>query len=101
MRPSPAARRDLRRALVVNAATKPANVLVAASVALAGLMLAVPWLLPLAVICWLALVVQTFLDSDEATRVGERARLSARRAPPRTPAPELATPLRPAGRRGA
>jgi hypothetical protein len=96
----PATRRDLRRALAVNAATKPANVLVAASIALAGLLLAVPWLLGVAVVCWLALVVQTFFDSDEATRVGERARL-ARRGPelprPRAFAPEIASRLQAAG----
>ncbi|MDA0160720.1 hypothetical protein OM076_10625 [Solirubrobacter ginsenosidimutans] len=90
----PATRRDLRRALVVNAATKPANVLVATSIALAGLVLAVPWLLLVAIVCWLALVVQTFFDDDEATRVGERARLSAPRAPLRPLSPEIAARLR-------
>jgi hypothetical protein len=96
----PVSRHDLRRALVLNAATKPANVLAAAGIALAGLLLAVPWLLLVAAVCWLALVVQTFCDENEATRVGERARLS-RRAPepprPRTFTPEIAARLQAAG----
>jgi hypothetical protein len=97
----PCTRRDLRRALVVNALTKPANVLAPASVMLATILLGAPWLVPVAVVCWLALVAQTFFDEREATRVGERARLSRPRAvayelprPPTFAALEIAARVR-------
>jgi hypothetical protein len=85
----PVTRRELRCALVVNAATKPANVLVPVVVAMAGLLLAVVWLIPVALVCWLAMSVQTFLDEGEAERVGERLR--AIRRPPVPPQPRAET----------
>ena len=76
----PVSRCELRHALVLNAATKPVNVLVPAGVVVATLLLQVPWLALVALVCWVALVVTTFFDEDEAWAVGERAR-AARRGP--------------------
>jgi len=67
-------RKDLTRVLVVNAMTKPVNVTIPAAVLTAGLLLAVPWLIPVALVCWLALVVMTFFDEREAELAGRRAR---------------------------
>ena len=74
----PVRRSDLRRALVVNAATKPLNVAVPAAVLVAGLLLGTWWLLPVAVVVFLTLAVMTFFDEDEAQAVGERAYASDR-----------------------
>ena len=65
-------RKDLTRVLVVNAMTKPVNVTIPAAVLTAGLLLAVPWLIPVALVCWLALVVVTFFDEREAESAGRR-----------------------------
>src|SRR4051794_35088751 len=75
-------RKDLSRALAVNAMTKPVNVVIPASVLTAGLLLAVPWLIPVALVCWLALVAVTFFDEREAKATGERARAAIRHEPP-------------------
>jgi hypothetical protein len=75
-------RKDLSRALAVNAMTKPVNVVIPASVLTAGLLLAVPWLIPVALVCWLALVAVTFFDEREAKAAGERARAAIRHEPP-------------------
>jgi hypothetical protein len=83
----PATRRELQRALALNAATKPVNVVVPAAVVVAGLLAGATWLLAVAFVTWLALLVATFFDEREARAVGERAR-AARRAP----APELTAP---------
>jgi hypothetical protein len=96
----PVSRPELRRALVINAATKPANVLVPAGVAMAGLLLAVVWLVPVALACWLAMSVQTFLDEGEAERVGARLRavrpapVARELAPAPRFAPEIAARVR-------
>jgi hypothetical protein len=90
----PDTREDLRRALVVNALTKPLNVLVPALVVVAGSLLGAGWLVAVALLCWLGLALVTFLDEDEAGRVGRRRRAAARAAGepaaaaagPRTPA---------------
>jgi hypothetical protein len=66
-------RRVLARELVVNAATKPLNVLVPAAVAAAGFLLHALWLLPFAIVIYLAMVVATFFDGNEAERVGHQA----------------------------
>src|SRR4051812_47918357 len=92
-------RNDLTRALAVNAMTKPVNVVIPASVLAAGLLLAVPWLIPVALVCWLALVVMTFLDEQEAHLVGDRLRAVARpvlapRAPTGVFTPEIAARVR-------
>jgi hypothetical protein len=56
---------------------------------MAGLLLAVVWLVPVALVCWLAMSVQTFLDEGEAEQVGERLR--AIRRPPVPPKPPAET----------
>jgi hypothetical protein len=93
-------RKDLTRVLVVNAMTKPVNVTIPAAVLSAGLLLAVPWLIPVALVCWLALVVMTFFDEREAEQAGRRAR-SVRPEPappvrtrPSAFAPEIAARVR-------
>ena len=69
----PVTRSDLQRKLVVNALSKPVNVAVPAVVVVAALLAGVPWLLPVAVIAYVALAVMTFLDEREAERVGDEA----------------------------
>jgi len=70
-------RKDLTRVLVVNAMTKPVNVTIPAAVLTAGLLLAVPWLIPVALVCWLALVVMTFFDDQPSEAVGQQLGCSA------------------------
>jgi prefoldin subunit 5 len=65
-------RTDLRRALVVNAVTKPVNVAVPAAVVVAGLALGVSWLIVVAAVVYVVLSALTFLDEGEAERVGRR-----------------------------
>jgi len=65
-------RADLRRGLVVNALTKPINVVVPAAVAVAALLIGVTWLLAVAVVVYAVLAVLTFFDEDEAEKVGKR-----------------------------
>ena len=78
---------------MLNAATKPVNVLVPSGVVVAGLLVQAPWLLIVAFVCWLALLVNTFFDEREARSVGEHVR-AARRAPaPRLrPEPAIVSP---------
>jgi hypothetical protein len=96
----PVSRDDLRRALAVNALTKPINVLVPAGVVVAGLLVGATWLLVVAIVVWLAMTGATFFDEREAKRVGERARAAVRPAPvsvgapPGPFAPPIATRLR-------
>jgi serine/threonine protein kinase len=59
-------------ALAVNALSSPANLAVAAGVAVAGAFLT-PWLFAVAAAVYLALAVITFFDEAEAARVGRRA----------------------------
>lgn len=91
-------RRDLQRALVVNAATKPVTILVTAAVAVGALLLGVTWLLAVAVVVYLALAALTFFDGDEAERVGDRvygrARASSGRAAKQLKTGDLAPPIR-------
>jgi hypothetical protein len=69
----------LVRALAVNAATRRLNLAVPLAVGAAAVLLQTVWLLPLAVVVYVALAVSTFFDADEAERVGrvayERRRL--------------------------
>jgi hypothetical protein len=67
-------RSQLTRAIAVNAATKPINIVVPAGVAVAGALLGIGWLWPVAVLVYVALVVATFFDADEAEKVGKRSR---------------------------
>ena len=88
-------RKTLQRGLAFNAATKPLAVVVASAVAAAALVLGALWLLAVAVVLYVALVLMTFFDGDEAERVGraayERARRVRRaRALPLSLAPEIA-----------
>jgi hypothetical protein len=95
-------RKELSRALAVNAITKPVNVLAPSAVLVAGLLLGAPWLAPVALVCWLALVSVTFFDEREARAAGERARAGRREDAPRPAAavragrfaPEIAGRLR-------
>jgi hypothetical protein len=94
-------RKELSRALAVNAITKPVNVLAPSAVLVAGLLLGAPWLAPVALVCWLALVSVTFFDEREARAAGERARAGRREDAPRPVAvragrfaPEIAGRLR-------
>ena len=64
-------RKELSRALAVNAITKPVNVVAPAGVLVAGLLLGVVWLVPVAIVCWLALVAVTFFDEREARAAGD------------------------------
>ena len=65
-------RSDLRRALAVNAATKPLNVAVPAGLVVAAILLGTPWLVAVALVVYTVLGLQTFFDSGEAERVGDR-----------------------------
>ena len=65
-------RADLRRGLVVNALTKPINVVVPAAVAVAALLIGATWLLAVAVVVYAVLAVLTFFDEGEAEKVGQR-----------------------------
>src|SRR3954466_2010231 len=70
----PPSRTALTRAIAVNAATKPVNIVVPAAVAVVGALLGISWLWPVAVLVYVALVVVTFFDADEAETVGKRSR---------------------------
>jgi len=65
-------RTDLRRGLVINALTKPINVVVPAAVVVAGLLIGVTWLIAVAVAVYAVLAVLTFFDEGEAEKVGKR-----------------------------
>jgi hypothetical protein len=71
-------RSQLQRTLVVNALTKPLNVVVAAVVAVAGIVLGAVWLVAVAVVIYAILAALTFFDADEAERVGKRVYGSAK-----------------------
>jgi len=73
-----ASRDQLRRALAVNALTKPLNVVVPAGVLAAAFLLGAWWLVVIALVCWALLVGATFFDEGEAARVGERVRTGLR-----------------------
>jgi hypothetical protein len=94
----PVTRGDLGRELAVNAALKPLNIAAPAVVVVVGLLLGVPLIaIPVAIVLYVVLGLQTFFDSREAERVGRAAYEEAR--PPRealdasTLAPEIARPL--------
>jgi hypothetical protein len=69
----PVTRADLKRELVVNAATKPLNIAVPAGVAVAGILIGAPWLLAVAAVVYGVLGAMTLFDEDEAAKVGDRA----------------------------
>jgi methyl-accepting chemotaxis protein len=78
-------RSSLQRSLVVNALTKPLNVLVPAAVVVAGIALGALWLIGVAVVIYAVLALLTFFDAGEAERVGKRVYGSAAKgvAPPK------------------
>ena len=78
----------LGRALVVNALTKPVNVLVPAAVLAAAALTGAAWLGVIAVASWLTLAAMTFFDGREAVRLGEQRRARSRRSR----APEVLVP---------
>jgi hypothetical protein len=94
----PVTRKDLGRELAVNAALKPLNIAAPAVVVVVGLLLGVPVIaLPVAIVLYVVLGLQTFFDSREAEKVGRAAYAEAH---PRrealdasTLAPEIARPL--------
>ena len=71
-------RKELRRALVLNALAHPVNVLVPAGVLVAAFLFSAAWLALVALLCWLVLAGVTFFDEREAQRVGERVRAGRR-----------------------
>jgi hypothetical protein len=75
----PVTRKDLGRELAVNAAVKPLNIAAPAVVLVVGLLLGVLWIaVPVAVLLYVALWLQTFFDSGEAEKVGRAAYAEAR-----------------------
>lgn len=66
----PVTREGLRRALLVNAATKPLNVALPAGIVVAALLLGQLWLVGVAFVVGALLCALTFFDGDEAERVG-------------------------------
>jgi hypothetical protein len=72
----------LVRALAVNAATRPLNIAVPVAVTTAGLLLQTTWLLPVALLVYIAMAIATFFDADEAERVGRATYDNHRRPRP-------------------
>ena len=90
----PPTRSALTRALVANAATKPVNIVVPAAIAVVAAIFGIGWLWPVAVLVYVALVVATFFDAEEAETVGKRRRVGAPEVPERTLDPaKLAPPI--------
>jgi hypothetical protein len=91
-------RAHLRRALVVNALTKPVNLAVPTVIVAAALVLGTWWLVAVAAVVYVALAGVTFLNEDEARQVGERVygqrlETGARRVDPGRLAAPIAAPL--------
>jgi len=94
----PVTRKDLGRQLAVNATFKPVNIAAPAAVVVVGLLLGVPVIaLPVAVLLYVVLWLQTFFDSKEAERVGKAVYGEGRPRPAALDAsrldPEIARPL--------
>ncbi len=71
---TPVTRDALKRQLAVNAATKPLNIAAPAAVIVVGLLLGVTAVaLPVAIVAYIALFLQTFFDGGEAEKVGKAA----------------------------
>jgi hypothetical protein len=88
-------RATLRRALVVNALTRPANLAVPTAILLLALVLETGWLAAVAAGAYVALAVVTFFDEDEAREVGESVYGQRRRGAgtPRVDPGRLAAPI--------
>jgi hypothetical protein len=79
MERKPVTREDLGRELAVNAALKPLNIAAPAAVLVVGLLLGVLWIaVPVAVVLYVVLWLQTFFDSREAEKVGKAAYAESR-----------------------
>jgi hypothetical protein len=94
----PVTRKDLGRQLALNATFKPVNIAAPAVVVVVGLLLGVPVVaLPVAVLLYVVLWLQTFFDSAEAEKVGKatygEARPRAAALDASTLDPEIARPL--------
>ena len=88
-------RDTLRRQLMLNAARKPLAIGVGIAVFVAGLALGTVWLLPVALLFYLAFAASTFFDGAEAERVGQRTYERARGSVPKgRAAAELGPELR-------
>jgi hypothetical protein len=70
----PPTRAALTRAIAINAATKPANIVVPAGIAIVAAVVGITWLWAVAALVYVALVAATFFDADEAEAVGKRRR---------------------------
>jgi hypothetical protein len=71
----PPTRAEINRALLLNAATKPVNILVPAAIAVVGIVVGYWWIaLVIAIPAFIALCVVTYLDGDEAEKVGDELR---------------------------
>ena len=81
MAADPVTRPVLVRALAINAATRPLNLAVPGGVGVAAALLHTAWLLPVAILVYVAMVVSTFFDGDAAERVGHATYERARRLP--------------------
>ena len=87
-------RSGLQRALLINAATKPLHIAVAAVVAIAGILLGAPWLIAVAAVAYVVLGAFMFFDGDEAERVGKELYGERRaRAAPQLDVRTLAPPI--------
>jgi hypothetical protein len=78
----PVTRKLLAREIVLDAAKRPLNVGVGIALIAAAVAFDAIWLLPVAVVVYLAMLVATSLDGDRAERVGERTYARRRRATP-------------------
>jgi len=88
-------RREYARALLINAATEPFNVLILAGVVIAGLVIGkVALLIAVGAVLYLAAVARTFFDDDEAQKVlaAERSK-RGKGGPPRLDPQALAPPI--------
>ena len=75
----PVTRDALKRQLAVNAATKPLNVAAPAAVIVVGLVARGPVVaLPIAVVAYIVLFLQTFFDGGEAEKVGKSCAYGSR-----------------------
>src|SRR5262245_50000431 len=71
----PPTRAEINRALVLNAVTKPVNIIVPAAIAVVGIVLGYWWIaLIVAIPAFIALCGVTYLDGDEAEKVGDELR---------------------------
>jgi hypothetical protein len=85
----PVTRKLLAREIVLDAAKRPLNVGVGIALIAAAVAFDAVWLLPVAVVVYLAMLVATSLDGDRAERVGAQTYARRRRASPAIPVRQL------------